>query len=157
RTYDASGNVLGTDSPDAVAGNTAHQGCTVGTAAFSLCRPFDGTFGALPVSSTNALGQVTTTAYGGQAVADSAGHGFGGAWTGGVTPGTPGLVPGNADVAMSFDGATGEVDTAATQSSATSYSVEAWIKTTSTAPNLAIVQDRGGNPVSGPGLSLSLG
>jgi hypothetical protein len=125
-TYDAAGNPLGVDDPDAVAGNTAHQGCTVGSAAFSTCIPYDGTFDALPVSVSNALGQVSTTSHGGQAVADSSGHGSGGAWTGGVTPGAPGLVPGDGDTAMSFDGATGEVDTGYSAASVTSYSAEAW-------------------------------
>jgi RHS repeat-associated protein len=76
RTYDASGNVLGVDDPDAVAGNTAHQGCAEGSSAFSACATFDGTFGVLPTSSSNALNQRSTTGYQSPA-AGSATGGFG--------------------------------------------------------------------------------
>jgi RHS repeat-associated protein len=63
RTYDASGNPVGANTPDAVAGSTAHQGCAVGTTAFSSCTTYDGTFDALSTSSSNALNQRSTTAY----------------------------------------------------------------------------------------------
>jgi RHS repeat-associated protein len=74
--YDASGNVLGVNSPDAVAGNTAHQGCTVGSTAFSSCATYDGTFGALPTSSSNALNQRSTTTFQSPAAGTATG-GFG--------------------------------------------------------------------------------
>jgi RHS repeat-associated protein len=62
-TYDALGNLLTTDDADALGGNSAHLGCTVGTGTFSSCAAFDGTFGTLPTSLTNALNQTTTTGY----------------------------------------------------------------------------------------------
>jgi RHS repeat-associated protein len=62
-TYDALGNLLTTDDADALAGNAAHLGCTVGTTTFSACTAYDGTFGTLPTSAANALNQTTSTAY----------------------------------------------------------------------------------------------
>jgi len=52
--------------PDANAGLTAHQGCTVGgvpTPTYTQCTTLDGTFAVLPVSSANALNQTTQTGY----------------------------------------------------------------------------------------------
>src|SRR5262249_50727563 len=62
-TFDASGNLLTTDDPDALAGVAAHLGCAVGGATFSTCLAYDGTFAALPVSVTNALNQRGSIGY----------------------------------------------------------------------------------------------
>lgn len=63
-TYDNFGNPQTTNDPDANAGNTAHLGCTVvGSTRHSDCTTYDGTFGALPTSHSNALAQTTTTTY----------------------------------------------------------------------------------------------
>jgi RHS repeat-associated protein len=63
RTYDAFGNQLTTNDPDANAGNSAHKGCTVGSSTYSACLAFDAIFSSLPISSANALNQTTTTGY----------------------------------------------------------------------------------------------
>jgi RHS repeat-associated protein len=77
-TYDASGNALGADTPDAVAGVAGHTGCTVGGTAFSSCATFDGAFDTLPTSSSNALNQRSTMAY--QAPASGTATGGFGLW-----------------------------------------------------------------------------
>jgi RHS repeat-associated protein len=62
-TYDVFGNAVATNDPDAVAGNAAHVGCTVGSGTFSACQAYDGTFGSLPVAGVNALNQRSMTGY----------------------------------------------------------------------------------------------
>ncbi|HEY4027422.1 MAG TPA: RHS repeat-associated core domain-containing protein [Candidatus Dormibacteraeota bacterium] len=75
-TYDVFGNVITTDDPDALAGSSAHVGCTAGTGTFSGCITYDGTFGVLPVASANALNQRSSVAYPAPAGATATG-GFG--------------------------------------------------------------------------------
>jgi RHS repeat-associated protein len=75
----------------------------------------------------------------------------------GVVRGAPGLVSGDPDMAMTFDGKSGEIDTRYIETNATAYSVEAWIRTTDSGVNRAIVENRGGGIGSGPGGSLTLG
>ena len=89
-------------------------------------------------------------------VADSSGHGNSASWSGGATTGVAGATN-DGDTSMSFDGSSGEVDTAYLQNGVTAFSVEAWVKTTDGGANRAIVQDRGGSSGSGPGQSLTLG
>lgn len=154
--YDAYGNQIGSTDADANAGIGGHTGCTVAGTQYSNCTNYDGTFEALPTSQSNALNQTQTDSYqspGGAIVADSSGNGYPATVQG--VPGfqKPGLVSGDSDTAMGFDGTAVGVDTPYVQSSVTSYSVEAWVQTTDGGANLAIVQDRG----SGSGDSLTLG
>jgi RHS repeat-associated protein len=75
-TYDALGNLLSSDDADALAGMGAHVGCTVGGVAHSTCSTLDGTFGTLPTSTANALGQTVSTSYQAPAAGTATG-GFG--------------------------------------------------------------------------------
>jgi len=75
--YDLSGNLLSTDTPDANAGIIpSHKGCTVASVQHSDCYAYDGTFGTLQLSQTNALSQVASTGYQAPASGTQAG-GFG--------------------------------------------------------------------------------
>lgn len=78
RSYDVYGNLLTTNDPDANAGNGGHLGCILAgsTATFSRCNGYDGTFAALPISTTNALKQSESTAYQSPSSATASG-GFG--------------------------------------------------------------------------------
>jgi RHS repeat-associated protein len=99
-------------------------------------------------------GNVTSqTSVANASVADSSGHGVQAGISGGVTEQVPGLISGDSDTAMSLDGLTGSVETGYVQTGVTSYTVEAWVKTTDTGFRKAIVQDQG----SGLGQSLTLG
>lgn len=63
KVYDASGNAVAGDDADALAGNTAHVGCTVGGTQYSDCTGYDPTFQVLPTSTANALNQSQSTGY----------------------------------------------------------------------------------------------
>src|SRR5205807_4968733 len=76
--YDAFGNQRTTNDQDANAGNAAHLGCPVGSATFSRCTTYDGTFAVLPTASANALSQTTASGY--QAPAGATGAGGFGLW-----------------------------------------------------------------------------
>ena len=76
RAYNASGDIAGADTPDAVAGSSAHLGCTSGGVTYTACATYDGTFGTLPTSATDALNQRSTTGYQAPAAGTATG-GFG--------------------------------------------------------------------------------
>jgi PKD repeat protein len=58
---------------------------------------------------------------------------------------------------LDFDGSNDYLTNASyTQTSVTAYTIEAWIKTSTTSTQRVIVQDRGGTSGSGPGKSLTL-
>src|SRR5205807_4284751 len=61
--YDAFGNPVSADDADALAGSSAHVGCSVGGSTFSRCTAYDGTFGTLPTSTANALNQQAVTGH----------------------------------------------------------------------------------------------
>jgi YD repeat-containing protein len=162
-TYDALGNPLTTNTPDANAGVAGHTGCASGGASYSQCTSYDSTFGTLPVRSVNAANQVSTTGYQAPsqamsfALADSSGHGTQASWTGNVAFGVPGLVGGDADTAMGFDGATVSVRLPSpsfgaypTSGSTTAYSLtfEAWFSTTS--GGVILGQTDGAQPPAAP-------
>ncbi|HLK43901.1 MAG TPA: LamG-like jellyroll fold domain-containing protein, partial [Thermoleophilia bacterium] len=72
----------------------------------------------------------------GSAIADSSGNNLAGSLTGGVTLGQPGVVAGDGDTAISFDGSSGYASIADAPSlsfTGGSFTVEAWVKTTSAA------------------------
>lgn len=71
-SYDAYGNQVSTTDPVGNAGNASHVGCTVGSTTYSECVTYDGTYSALPTSTSNALNQTESTGY-----TQSAGGGFG--------------------------------------------------------------------------------
>jgi RHS repeat-associated protein len=75
-TYDSYGNQLTSTDPDANAGNTAHQGCTVVSISYSACTTYDSTFNALATAQANALNQTSHTNYQAPASGTAAG-GFG--------------------------------------------------------------------------------
>lgn len=77
--YDRYGNRVADADADAAAGIGGHTGCAVGITSYTDCIGFDGTFAALPVSTTNALGQTTRLGY-----TSSAAAGFG-LWPASVT------------------------------------------------------------------------
>lgn len=64
--------------------------------------------------------------------ADSSPNLDGGAYSGGVTLGAAGAIKGDSDTAASFDGSTGLFSAGQSQPSPTTFSVDAWFKTTST-------------------------
>ena len=76
--YDAFGNVVAADDADALAGSSAHVGCTLGSSTYSRCATYDGTFRVLPASSANALNQRAQTGY--QAPASGTATGGFGLW-----------------------------------------------------------------------------
>ena len=78
-TYNSNGDAIASADPDANAGNSSHLGCAIGSTQYTTCTTYDGLYGVLPATSTNALNQTTTTGY-----ADSAAGGFG-LWPVGVT------------------------------------------------------------------------
>ena len=99
-----------------------------------------------PASNTVVGGQVATTYPGavtsdgadfywrlaessGSTAADATGHGKTGTYTGGSTLGVAGVLAGNA--AVHVDGGSGAVASNVSQTGPQSYSVEAWVKTTS--------------------------
>lgn len=88
----------------------------------------------------------------GASLPDASGHGLTGTIVGAVASVQSGGLPAPSDTAMQFDGTSGEIDSAYTQSGVTAYTVEAWVNTTDTAGLKAIVNDRGAN-----GFSLTLG
>jgi RHS repeat-associated protein len=94
-SYDVYGNPVGNDDADAVAGNTAHLGCTVGSTKYSMCDGYDGTFGSLPTTTTDALNQTTTKQYQAPGSATAAG-GFG-LWM------TATVDPNNQSASFSYD------------------------------------------------------
>lgn len=61
------------------------------------------------------------------------------------------------DGALSFNGTSDYVSTNYVQTNTVAYTISAWIKTTSTAADIPIIQDRGGTLRSGTGKSLTLG
>jgi RHS repeat-associated protein len=64
--YDQSGNTVATSDADANAGIGGHVNCTVpsaGSSRFTACTHYDSAFNVLPISSVNALGQTSSTAY----------------------------------------------------------------------------------------------
>src|SRR5207249_3992910 len=131
-TYDGYGNVIGGDDPNANGGDMTHVGCHVaGQGPFTHCTSFDGSFSVLPTTTVNALNQSSWTGYG---VTDATGHGGNASSAGIVAYGATGLV-GDGDAAMTLDGSSGEVDTPYLQSSVSSYTVEAWVKTTDPGSN----------------------
>jgi hypothetical protein len=73
---DSYGNPTATKDAEGTAGNTAHLGCTTpsATGTWSACTTYDATFQTLPIQTTNALGQPSTTGYG---AATDAHAGFG--------------------------------------------------------------------------------
>lgn len=73
-TYDAWGNQVTTNDPDANAGVSSHKGCTVGSATYTACLAYETTFDVLPISSANALTQHATIGY---SVTTDATGGFG--------------------------------------------------------------------------------
>lgn len=75
-TYDAYGNAISSNDPDATAGNAAHTGCTVtgDSALHTVCTTYDTTYKVYPLSETNVLGQTSSVTYG---AATSAAGGFG--------------------------------------------------------------------------------
>ena len=75
-TYDAFGNRVAAKDADAVAGNTAHVGCTVGASTYSSCTTYDPTFAALATAQSNALLQTSQVNYQAPGSATAAG-GFG--------------------------------------------------------------------------------
>jgi RHS repeat-associated protein len=105
--YDVFGNLVGSSDADANAGNSAHLGCAVGSGTYSACTSYDGTFGALPTSSANAVHQVTATGYqapGTGTVTDNSGNGSHGSTVGPVTLGVPGAPITDGDTtAMGFN------------------------------------------------------
>jgi RHS repeat-associated protein len=70
-TYGLWGQVLASTDADALAGDATHTHCTttasvlVGGSAspYSSCATYDGTYGLLPATNTNALSQSTSSAY----------------------------------------------------------------------------------------------
>src|SRR5258708_35762351 len=98
---------------------------------------FDG--GGSPVHSVTSstydgLGRVASRVQAGEAtVADSGGSARQGTLSGGVTPGAAGLVSGDGDTAMGFDGSSGSVAAPALTAlqGGASRSVELWAQTTS--------------------------
>ncbi|HXM55230.1 MAG TPA: LamG-like jellyroll fold domain-containing protein, partial [Candidatus Dormibacteraeota bacterium] len=139
--YDAFGNAVGASDGDANAGVGGHLGCTLGSTSYSACTTFGQTYEVLPLSSTNALGQTATTGYLPAGLGDSSGHGGAAAlWSGSPAFGAPGLVSGDADAAVAFDGASAMAQLPAapfgaypTSGSTSAYSAtfEAWFSTTS--------------------------
>jgi RHS repeat-associated protein len=143
--YDAYGNRVGSTDPDANAGNSAHVGCTVGSTSYSACTAYDGIFGVLPKSASNALNQSSSTAYQTPyqpptTIVDGSGHGNTATPNGSLSFGSPGLVAGNGDASTGFDGSTAWVQVPSsvfgsypTSGSTTAYALtfEAWFKTTS--------------------------
>ncbi len=61
--YNASGDVIATTDPDGNAGNTSHQGCTIGSTKYTECTTYDSTYSVFPTASTNALNQTDSTSY----------------------------------------------------------------------------------------------
>ena len=91
----------------------------------------------------------------GTLAADSSGNGYRRATLSatGVTPDAAASLPNDPNAAMAFSA--GQIQTPYVQTNATAYSIEAWVKTTSTASWMEIATDRG---VSGSyGKSLTLG
>jgi RHS repeat-associated protein len=142
--YDAFGNKVATTDPDANAGSSSHLGCSVSGASYSTCTTYDGTFGVLPTSASNALNHSSSTAYQTpyqppSTIADSSGHGNTATPSGSLSFGAPGLVPSNGDAATGFDGSTASVQVPSsvfgsypTSGSTTAYTLtfEAWFRTT---------------------------
>jgi hypothetical protein len=88
---------------------------------------------------------------------DITGNTASGTYTGGVTQQVPGALLNDNDTAITLDGTSGYVLTGFTQTAVTSYTLEAWVKTTATTSNNGVTgrvvfQDRG----AGSGLSLTL-
>jgi hypothetical protein len=65
-------------------------------------------------------------------------------------------VTGKINGALDFDGSNDYINTSYTQTSVSAYTIEAWIKTSTSTKQSVIVQDRGGVSGNGPGLSLTL-
>src|SRR5437660_551967 len=62
-TYDAYGNPVASDDPDANASISGHTGCTVGSTQYTSCSAYDSTFQVLPTSLSNALNQASSIGY----------------------------------------------------------------------------------------------
>src|SRR5262249_37040737 len=123
------GNLVASSDADANAGVGGHTGCTVGSTSYSACTTYDGTFGVLPKSSANAFGQVSATGYG--QVADSSGNAIQGHRIGSPVLGAAGLVSGDSDTSMGFDGATSYVEVPySVATNPATFAVEAWADVT---------------------------
>lgn len=61
--YDAYGDAIATDDPDANGGISGHTGCTVSGTAYTSCTAYDSIFDVFPTSSSNALNQTSSTSY----------------------------------------------------------------------------------------------
>ncbi len=61
--YDAFGNVLATNDPDANATISGHTGCTVNSVPHTKCTTYDSTFEVFATQSGNALNQTSSTNY----------------------------------------------------------------------------------------------
>lgn len=90
----------------------------------------------------------------GTTVADSSGHSNSGTLTGAVTLGGAGALIGDTDTAATFAG--GSINTTYTQTSVSAYTVEAWVKTTTTAAWQQVLSDRGVTGSTGKSLTLAL-
>jgi hypothetical protein len=91
----------------------------------------------------------------GSVAADVSTHHLDGTYQGGVTKSAPGALRNAGDPAVSLDGSSGYITTGFTQMSVTTYSVEAWFKTSAAGSGYyigPIFQDRGADS----GLSLTL-
>ena len=62
-TYNAFGDVLATDDPDANAGISGHTSCTVSSTTYTNCTGYDSSFDVFQTSSGNALNQTSSTSY----------------------------------------------------------------------------------------------
>jgi len=135
-----------------------------------------GGFGLWPLRQTDPNGQITTIGYDGlgrevsrslpgetgggapSVLSDQSGHGAQASWSGGVGFGTAGLISGDANQAMNFDGTSGFVQLPAsafgaypTSGSTTNYTLtfEAWFQTTTA--GVILGQTDGQQPSAAPG------
>jgi RHS repeat-associated protein len=63
KKYDAFGDIIGTNDPDANAGISGHTGCTVSSTQYTNCSAYDSTFDVFQTSGTNPLNQTNTISY----------------------------------------------------------------------------------------------
>lgn len=90
----------------------------------------------------------------GAAITDNSGHSHTGTASGAVAFGVPGALAGDTDTAASFGG--GAIKTSIIQAGATAYSMEAWVKTTST-DLLALLTNRRPDGTPDKGLAMFIG